>query len=50
MLGMVSWLMKTCRGSRLTCVTDKPDELLESDSKYPQGHNPVVGTESPANK
>jgi glycerol-3-phosphate dehydrogenase len=29
---------------------DKPDELLESDSKYPKGHNPVVGRESEANK
>jgi glycerol-3-phosphate dehydrogenase len=34
----------------LTYISDKPDELLESDSKYPQGHNPVVGSESPANK
>jgi glycerol-3-phosphate dehydrogenase len=30
--------------------TDKPDELLESDSKYPSGHNPVIGQESKANK
>lgn len=29
---------------------DKPDELLESDSKYPSGHNPVIGEESKANK
>ncbi|KAF2127295.1 DAO-domain-containing protein [Dothidotthia symphoricarpi CBS 119687] len=29
---------------------DKPDELLESDSKYPKGHNPVVGRNSEANK
>jgi len=29
---------------------DKPDETLESDSKYPQGHNPVMGAESKANK
>ncbi|KAF2117713.1 mitochondrial glycerol-3-phosphate dehydrogenase-like protein [Lophiotrema nucula] len=29
---------------------DKPDEVLETDSKYPKGHNPMVGTESPANK
>lgn len=29
---------------------DKPDELLESDSKYPKGHNPVVGRESKVNK
>jgi glycerol-3-phosphate dehydrogenase len=29
---------------------DKPDELLSSDSKYPKGHNPVVGRESPVNK
>jgi glycerol-3-phosphate dehydrogenase len=29
---------------------DKPEELLESDSKYAQGHNPVVGRESPVNK
>jgi glycerol-3-phosphate dehydrogenase len=29
---------------------DKPDEMLESDSKYPKGHNPVVGTDSEANK
>ncbi|ORX98526.1 FAD dependent oxidoreductase-domain-containing protein [Clohesyomyces aquaticus] len=29
---------------------DKPDELLESDSKYSSGHNPVMGPESDANK
>jgi glycerol-3-phosphate dehydrogenase len=29
---------------------DKPEELLESDSKFPRGHNPVVGKDSPANK
>ena len=29
---------------------DKPEELLESDSKYAQGHNPVVGRDSPVNK
>ncbi|KAJ4378489.1 mitochondrial glycerol-3-phosphate dehydrogenase [Didymella sp. IMI 355093] len=29
---------------------DKPEELLESDSKYSQGHNPVVGRDSPVNK
>ncbi|OCK81136.1 glycerol-3-phosphate dehydrogenase mitochondrial precursor [Lepidopterella palustris CBS 459.81] len=29
---------------------DKPDETFESDSKYPQGHNPVVGAESHTNK
>lgn len=29
---------------------DKPEELLQSDSKYAKGHNPVVGADSPANK
>ena len=29
---------------------DKPDETLVSDSKYPQGYNPVIGTEPAANK
>lgn len=29
---------------------DKPDETLASDSKYPKGHNPVVGKDSPVNK
>lgn len=29
---------------------DKPDELLESDSKYSSGHNPVMGSEAAANK
>jgi glycerol-3-phosphate dehydrogenase len=29
---------------------DKPDELLESDSKYAKGHNPMVGKDSKANK
>jgi glycerol-3-phosphate dehydrogenase len=29
---------------------DKPEELLESDSKFARGHNPVVGKDSPANK
>jgi hypothetical protein len=31
-------------------ATDKPDEVLESDSKYPEGHKPVIGVDSPANK
>jgi len=31
-------------------LADKPEELLASDSKYAQGHNPVVGRDSPANK
>lgn len=29
---------------------DKPDELLESDSKYPKGTNPMIQDESRANK
>lgn len=29
---------------------DKPDELLESDSKYPNGANPMIGEDSQANK
>ncbi|KAK5127335.1 hypothetical protein LTR85_006674 [Meristemomyces frigidus] len=29
---------------------DKPDETLESDSKFSPGHNPVVGKDSPVNK
>ncbi|KAF2178086.1 glycerol-3-phosphate dehydrogenase mitochondrial precursor [Zopfia rhizophila CBS 207.26] len=29
---------------------DKPDETLESDSKYPSGHNLVISTESGAKK
>ena len=29
---------------------DKPEELLESDSKFARGHNPVVGKDSPVNK
>ncbi|KAF2085922.1 mitochondrial glycerol-3-phosphate dehydrogenase-like protein [Saccharata proteae CBS 121410] len=29
---------------------DKPSETLETDSKFPTGHNPVEGTNSPANK
>jgi glycerol-3-phosphate dehydrogenase len=29
---------------------DKPDELLKTDSKYPEGHNPVVGKDSKVNK
>jgi glycerol-3-phosphate dehydrogenase len=33
-----------------TGVADKPEETLESDSKYKQGHNPVVGRESEVNK
>ena len=31
-------------------VADKPEETLESDSKYPKGHNPVVGRDSEVNK
>lgn len=30
--------------------TDKPDELLSTDSKHLAGHNPVIGEESKANK
>ncbi|CAI6338665.1 unnamed protein product [Periconia digitata] len=30
--------------------TDKPDETLESDSKYPSGQNPVMSPDSKANK
>jgi glycerol-3-phosphate dehydrogenase len=38
-------------GIRLNEVfADKPDELLQSDSKFPSGHNPVVGRESEVNK
>jgi glycerol-3-phosphate dehydrogenase len=33
-----------------TGIADKPDETLESDSKYKKGENPVVGRESEANK
>ncbi|KAJ9623655.1 mitochondrial glycerol-3-phosphate dehydrogenase [Taxawa tesnikishii (nom. ined.)] len=29
---------------------DKPQETLESDSKFAPGHNPTVGAESPVNK
>jgi glycerol-3-phosphate dehydrogenase len=29
---------------------DKPEELLQSDSKFAHGHNPVVGKDSPVNK
>ncbi|KAF2872430.1 FAD dependent oxidoreductase-domain-containing protein [Massariosphaeria phaeospora] len=29
---------------------DKPDETLESDAKYPPGHNPMIGNDSNANK
>lgn len=31
-------------------TTDKPDETLESDAKYPAGQNPVIGSDSKANK
>jgi glycerol-3-phosphate dehydrogenase len=38
-------------GIRLNQITaDKPDELLESDSKFASGHNPVVGRDSKVNK
>ena len=38
-------------GIRLNQIyADKPDELLESDSKFPSGKNPVVGRESEVNK
>ena len=29
---------------------DKPEELLQSDSKYAKGHNPMVGADAAANK
>ncbi|KAF1960169.1 glycerol-3-phosphate dehydrogenase mitochondrial precursor [Byssothecium circinans] len=34
----------------LTEDADKPEETLESDAKYPKGHNPVMGDDSKANK
>jgi len=38
-------------GIRLNEVfVDKPDELLESDSKYPHGSNPMISEHSQANK
>lgn len=50
MLDMVSFLHRERGGDVADDRTDKPDELLESDSKIPPGHNPVMGTESKANK
>jgi hypothetical protein len=52
MLGMVSdaysgdgfWVIANCG------VTDKPDEMLESDAKFISGHNPTVEKDSAANK
>ena len=29
---------------------DNPGDVLESDSKYPTGHNPTLGRDSEANK
>jgi len=29
---------------------DGPSDVLETDSKYYEGHNPVVGKDSPVNK
>jgi len=31
-------------------ITDKPQEPLETDSKFAHGENPTIGTDSPANK
>lgn len=30
-------------------ITDRPSEILESDSPMTSGHNPTIGRESPAN-
>jgi hypothetical protein len=53
----------TSRVQSLTTLTDKPNELLESDSRMIAGrnppisqdavsdsHNPAIGKDSPANK
>ncbi|KAF2737313.1 DAO-domain-containing protein [Polyplosphaeria fusca] len=50
--GKLSLTRKDVEGGRVGTYTDeeyhlyarhdKPDDLLESDSKYPQGHNPVI--------
>lgn len=32
------------------CTTDKPGEVLDTDSKIPAGHKPILGHDSPANK
>lgn len=38
-------------GIRLNQIfLDKPDEVLQSDSKFPSGQNPVIGRDSKANK
>ena len=31
-------------------VTDKPDEVMESDAKFISGTNPLVGRDSHVNK
>jgi hypothetical protein len=49
-LGMVSQQSEVYVEAVANIRIDKPDELLESDSKYPSGHNPVIGNESGANK
>lgn len=46
MRGFESW-----NEALLTCVgPDKPNETLETDSKFASGHNPVMTDSSPANK
>jgi len=48
--GMFLLSQSGCRDKVLTAIADKPAETLETDSKIPEGHNPVVGAESPVNK
>ncbi len=50
MLDMVSHPgMPWCKTSADIVTTDKPDETLESDSKFASGQNPMIGRQSPSN-
>lgn len=52
MLVTVSFFLTQSFKAVLTNIfpTDKPQEPLETDSKFAHGQNPTIGTDSPANK
>jgi glycerol-3-phosphate dehydrogenase len=44
--GMFTVSICKSKMSNANLWTDKPDEVLPSDSKYPKGHNPVIGDDT----
>lgn len=46
MRDMVRFFSFLWRCQNANADADKPDELLESDSKYPKGQNPMIADDS----